>query len=193
MSYINKIDELIDESLNNFYIKHILHTKDVFFIDKIKKEQGFTQYQLKINKYIDDFMSTIKESDIKKLVDSADNIIQIIFIIKRYIAYYIFLLIGYFYPYGKDNYIRNMVEFMTNQSQFNFKINNFFNSENNAILFKFFDLIKDIRYIFDIKDIKKSVLITPQGQEKYKNAILFLQDFDKEFIVNNYFSVLFLF
>ncbi len=184
MAYINKIDVLIDDSLNNFYLKYIVNSKDQFF-NKLSKERNFTQYQLKINKYIDDFMSTIKEQDIEKLVNSTENIIRIIAIIKRYIAYYVFLMIGYFYQYDKDSYTRNIVEFMLSQSQYNFKIDNFFNSDNNAILFKFFNLIKDVQFILNIKDIKKSVLVTPQGQEKYKNAILLLQSFDRDFVENN--------
>lgn len=184
MAYINKIDILIDESLNNFYIKYIANNKDSFF-SKIPKERNFTQFQLKINKYIDEFMSTIKEKDIEKIVNSPENIVRIIIIIKRYIAYYVYLMIGYFYQHDKDNFTKNIIEIMMNQSQYNFKIENFFNSENNATLFKFFNLIKDIQFILDIKDIKKSVLITPQGQEKYKNALLLLQSFDKDFIENN--------
>src|SRR5689334_3449390 len=139
MAYINKIDVLIDESLNNFYIKYVLNTRDSTdsLFNKIKKERNFTQYQLKISKYITEFMSTIKERDIEKLVNSTENVVRIISIIKRYIAYYIFLMIGYWYSYDKESYSRNLVEFMTNQSQFNFKIENFFNSENNATLVKF--------------------------------------------------------
>jgi hypothetical protein len=180
--YINKVDEIIDTSLDNFYKNYILKNN---VLEKIEKEQNFVKYQLKINQTIEDFLKTIKETDIRKIVNNVDNVKRIIEIIKRYTAYYIFLSIGYFYKWDKQIYINNLIEFTLNQTRFDFKIENFFNSENNNMVIKFFDLIKDIEFILGIEDIKSSILVTPKGKEKYKNSIMFLNELGQDFVIDN--------
>src|SRR6185437_2128951 len=101
--YISKIDELIDSSLDNFFVFFILTNKNTI-INKIKGEVNFVKFQLQINQYIEDFIN----------------------IIKRYIAYYVFLSISFFYTGSESSFISNLMEFSKNQSTLNFKIANFF-------------------------------------------------------------------
>lgn len=177
---VNSIDEFIDTSLDDFYTSYVL-SKNSYFKD-IVKNPNFVKYQLKITNSITEYIDGIKKDKIKKIVNSDANVTMIIDIIKRYLAYYIFLTIGFFYNWEQQTYLNNINEITINHSSSNFKINNFFNSENNAILIKFFKLIKNIQYIFSIKDIKKSVLATSKGKILYKDSILFLNNLGEDFV-----------
>ena len=166
--YVNKIDELIDKIIDNFYNDNI---KKNSLFDKLKSEINFVKNQSVINKIISNFAKKININEIKTIIDKEENINRIINVIKRYIAYYIFLIIGYYYPDKKDHiYINNIVEYSKLQADTTFKIDNFFNSENNSIIIKYFKLIKDIIYVINLED-KKNLNIT-----KYKTAILFLNN-----------------
>lgn len=180
--YVNKIDELIDTHLDNFYAKYVRGNK---LFERIEKEQNFVKHQLKINSMIEEYVKTIEIKSIKALVNNEDNVIRIIEIIKRYIAYYIFLFMGFLYQGSRENYINNIVEYTKNQSSYTLKITNFFNSENNANIIKFYDLIKNIEFVINIPDAKNSILVTPKGKLKYQDAIDFLNELGQTFIDQN--------
>ena len=117
--YINKIDELIDKIIDDFYNTFIIKNKE---FHKLLNENNFVKYQLDINKWLSNYLKNINETEIFDIVQNQSNVNNIIEIIKRYLAYYIFLYIGFFYKGKKDTYINNVIEFSKNQSGFNFKI-----------------------------------------------------------------------
>ena len=178
--YINKIDDLIDKTIDEFFLKII--SEDKIFL-KIIDEPNFVKYQLEINKILDNFSNKINQQELKEIVYDEDSIFTVIEIIKRYLAYYIFLYIGFFYKGKFDTYINNIIEFSKNQGTYNFKIENFFNSENNSNLIKFYELITNILVILDSDKSKKLV-----DNEKYKSAFEFLNGLGEEF-VNNVFKL----
>jgi hypothetical protein len=178
--YINKIDELIDKIIDDFYGKIYVINKD--FKD-ILQEPNFVKYQLKINTILDKYIKTLNNKEIREVVDSEDNVVHIIDIIKRYLAFYLFLVIGYHYKGKKETYINNVIEFSRNQSTFNFKINNFFNSENNSILIKFFEIVVNTVLLLTLEPSKQQIALK---KPDFKTTIEFLNSLGQEFIVKNF-------
>src|SRR5665647_1394942 len=97
--YINQIDELLSRILDDFY--NLIILKDPR-IDKIINEVNFVKYQKEINDIMASYMSTINIDEIRNLINNEDNVQMIIEIIKRYIAYYLFLTVGFFFK-GKTD------------------------------------------------------------------------------------------
>ena len=63
--YINKIDELIDKVIDDFYNNVILKDKQ---FSKILGETNFVKYQSDINTILSKYIKTINSGDIKKLI-----------------------------------------------------------------------------------------------------------------------------
>lgn len=177
--YINKIDDLIDKIIDDFY-NYIFKVKE--FI-KITKESNFVKYQLDINNILSDYTKTINRNDVAKIVENEDNVIKVLDIIKRYLAYYLFLTIGYFYDGKRETFINNVVEFSKNQSTFNYKINNFFNAENNSILIKFFEIVKNTMLVLTLEPSKLQIAI---AKPEFKSTIEFLNTLGQEFVIANF-------
>ena len=177
--YINKIDELVDKIIDDFY-NNILKKKD--FV-KISKDHNFVKYQLNINNILADYIKTINKKEIKELLDTEDNVIKVIDIIKRYLAYYFFLIIGYFYEGKKETFINNIIEFTKNQSTFNYKINNFFNAENNSILIKYFEIVKNTVLLLELEPSKVQIAV---NKPEFKTTVEFLNSLGQEFVLKNF-------
>ena len=111
--YINKIDELIDQTLNDFY----LYFKKNPLFEDIKKEYNFVKYQNLINELIKKYVDKIDKSKIESVIPDKNNSNQIIEILKRYIAYYIYMSIAYFYQGKRELYVTNIVECSKNQKK----------------------------------------------------------------------------
>lgn len=142
---ITGIDEILDKHLDIFNDK-IIQSKQ--FKNKILNEIQFTKNQEDINKLLVEYTDKyINDSEIKEIVNTTDNINMIKNIIKKYIIYHLFLTIGFFYKGTDNEYNDNIIDFSLNQHNFNFKINNFFNGENNATIIKMNKFIKN----FDIQ------------------------------------------
>jgi hypothetical protein len=129
--YISKIDDLIDKVIDDFFTQVILTDKNLI---KIFKEMNFVKYQKEINEIMSNFIKQINLSEIQELVKSGDAVYSISEALKRYIGFYFFLTIGASYQAKDDTYINNIIEFSKNQSNYGYKVDNFFNSESNALL-----------------------------------------------------------
>ena len=92
--YINKIDDLIDKIIDDFNTVVISKNKEV---SKIIKETNFVKYQNEINDIMENYIKTINLNQLKELVKSEDSIHSIHETIKRYIALYFFLMIGFIF------------------------------------------------------------------------------------------------
>jgi hypothetical protein len=165
--YINKIDELIDNILDDFY-SYIWKSKD---IASIMKESNFVKFQKQTNDVLTNYIPTINIQEIQELVTNQDNVLNIVNILKRYIAYYFFMTIAYNYRHKKDTYINNLLEFSRNQGNFSFKITDFFNSENNSNLIVFYDVIKNSVVLIDSDSTKVSLLAK---KHEFKKTVEFL-------------------
>ena len=178
--YISKIDDLIDKVIDDFYL-NILSDKT---LPKIFKEVNFVKFQKEINILISDFIKTINLTEIRELVKSNDTVHAISEALKRYVAFYFFLTVGFNYKSKDDTFINNIVEFTKNQPEFGFKIDNFFNSESNSLLIKYNTMVKNILTLLDADQAKIDIL---KVKPDYQDTIMFLnQHVGGEYINKNF-------
>lgn len=181
--YINKIDDLFDKTLDNFY-KFLLNEK---FFEKIKKDTNFVRFQNDILQILKKFISTIDEKEIVKIIINKTYVVNIINVIKRYCAFYIYLGIGYNYTGGRDLFITNIIESSKNQKDSIIQINNFYNSENNAKIITYFSDIKNILSLFEYKTIDKIKIILKNNPVKYNKTIQLFNELGEDYIIENFF------
>ena len=177
--YINKIDELIDRLLDDFYNKIILR-KDA---SKIFSEVNFVKYQLDINKIFTDYIKSINTDEINDIIKDEDNTKKIIELIKKYLAYYIFMTYCFFYSAKIEMFINNVIEFSKNQPGFNYKVDNFFNSDSNGTIIKFYSLIKNILILLDADAVKLNNI---SKKKEFSEAIQFLNDLGQDIIEKSF-------
>lgn len=173
--YINEIDKLLDKILDDFYINI---TKSKLLVQLID-DDNFVKHQSKINEFIGKYAKSIDAEGIMKIVQHKENVDYIIELIKRYIAYYLFLSVGFFYQAKKETYINNIVEFSRNQSGFEFKIKSFFTGESNANLFDFYTQIKQITTVLQMDSNKLKKIAS---KSEYKESLTFLNELGTKFI-----------
>ena len=154
--YINKIDDLLDKVIDAFYNNVIIKDKS---ITNIIDEVNFVKFQKEINLIFINYIKTINVDEIRLLVKNEDTVQIITNIIKRYTAIYFFLTIGAFYKGKEDTFINNIVEFTKNQSGYKFKVENFFNSENNAAIINYYRLIVNIVAIVNTDQSKLNTFL----------------------------------
>ena len=177
--YINKIDELFDNILDDVY--KILNTSSIFL--KIANDISFTKHQKEINDILSAFIKTINKKEIKDIVNSDSNVNTVINVISRHISYYLFLTLGYDYKGSDNSYISNVIDFTKNQSKFELKITNFFNIDSNTIIIKYFNIIKQIQKILDTEKEKIHIY---KDKIEYSETILFMNKLGVEFIDKNF-------
>lgn len=134
--YINKIDDLLDKILDDFFNKVIKNKYNIV--------SNFVRNQKLINEYMSEYIQKLDYAEIKTIIKKQEIINYITEIIKRYLYYYFFLYIGYFFESKNDVFINSIVEFSRNQPSFNYKVENFFNAENNANIIEMYLTIKNI-------------------------------------------------
>ena len=180
--YINKIDELIDNLLDNFHNKLI--KSDLF--KQIKSEPNFVKYQSNINAFIKKYIDNIDKVPITALVPSPNNVANILNIITRYVAYYIYLTIAYYYQESRELYVTNVVECSKNQKNSLFQINDFFNSENNAMLVTFYTIIKNILTLVKLGSIEKMQQVVENNPVLYQSTIALFNSLGESYIQDHF-------
>lgn len=178
--HINKIDDLLDKVINDFFFKII--SKDSI-LPKVYKEANFVKFQKEINSIMSTFINSVNLSEIRELVKSNDAVYSISETIKRYIAFYLFLTIGFNYSGKDDTYINNIIEFTKNQPEFGYKIDNFFNSSSNSLLIKYNNMIKNILTLLDADQLKLDTLKT---KPEYKEVLVFLNQLGFDYVTKNF-------
>jgi hypothetical protein len=180
--YINKIDDLIDKVIDDFYMTIVLGDKK---LDKIFKENNFVKFQQEINDIMGNYIKSIDLKEIRGLVTNEDNVNIIFEIIKRYIAVYLFLTIGCQKTNKNDSFINNLVEFNKNQDRYKLKINNFFNSDNNAIIIKNVNMVGNIINLLEnIADKNKLEKLVQKSE--YKEPVEFINILGQDYIEKNF-------
>jgi hypothetical protein len=181
--FINQIDELIDNILNNFndYINNIKIFK------KIYNSVDYVKYQNDIIDIIKNFINNINK---KTITDIIKELYYDIFIniIKKYCAFYIYLSIAYHYSDSKDMYITNLLECGKLQSTINYDMDNFFNSNNNSKIINYFVDIKNILSLLEIKSFDKIKILLSNNIIKYESTILIFNEFGEDYI-KDYFMI----
>ncbi|XWV25201.1 hypothetical protein QJ856_gp0571 [Tupanvirus deep ocean] len=177
--YVNQIDNIIDQILDQLYLEGL--AKDDAFNSIVQgKKINYVEYRDKINNFIQNFMQTIDISAIQKLINNKENLIRILDIIKRYVAYYYFLSIAYHYTGTIKDFRNNLIQYSKLQENSTFTIKNFFDTENNYQIITFFKIIKDVSNIITMTELQKKTL----NPLDVKDAVNFLNGLGKDYIDN---------
>lgn len=192
--FINNLDTLLEEILNKFNV----YLEEKNLIKKIQKEPNFVKFQPEINKTIFNFYdknSKMIDSKLKKIIKESDKK-MLNDIIIRYLAYYIFLSIGYYYKGGRDLFITNIIEISKNQTDSSRTIPNFYDSENNSIIINYFSDIKNLLGLLEFKTIDRVKIVINNAPIKYENITTIMkllgEDYFESFflIKNNYHNII---
>ncbi len=175
--YINKIDDLIDKVIDDFNSTVILSDNR---IDKFLKEINFVKYQSDINDIFKKYISSINLNDIKSVVSNNDILNKIIGVIKKYITIYLFLFIGFYFKGSDTIYANNIIEFSKNQPEYGFKIEEFFNSQSNALVIDLYAKIKKILNILDAESKQRKEILS--SRPDYKPIVAFLDSLGPDFV-----------
>lgn len=178
--YINKIDDLIDKIIDDFYARVIL--KDTRLL-KITKEFNFVKYQSDLNDILKNYIHTLNLNELKEHIKNSDILNTIVEVIKKYIAIYLFLFIGFYYTSTDKMYSNNIIEFSKNQPEYGFKIDGFFNSESNSLILDFYTEIKQIKNLITIENKQQKEIL--KSKPEYRKTIEFLNMLGSEFIIEN--------
>lgn len=176
--YVNQIDDIIDKILDKLYLENL--SKDSAFKLIIKKI-NFVEYREGINNFIQKFMETIDVDLIYSLIQNRANLIRILDIIKRYVAYYYFLTLAYYYPGTIKEFRNNLIQYSKLQEGSDVTIKNFFDTENNYQVVLYFKIVKDVSKIITMTELQRKAL----NPLEIKDAINFLSTIDTNY-VNNY-------
>jgi len=181
--YIDKIDDLIDKIIDDFYATVILKDNRIILF---LKEINFVKYQSDINDIFKKYISNLNLSDLKGIVSNNDILNKITEVIKKYITLYLFLYIGFYYNNSDTGFANNIVEFTKNQGSYGFKISEFFNSESNGTIIDLYSIVKKIQNLLNAETKQKKEML--KGKQDYKEVINFLNNLGGEF-VNSVFNI----
>lgn len=177
--YVNQIDNIIDSLLDQLATQ--MADKNGVLMSIIEGSKlNFVEYRDKINEFIANFMDEIDIAPIQELINNKQNLIRIIEIIKRYVAYYYFLSIAYYYTGTIKDFRNNLIQYSKLQESSTFFIKNFFDTENNYQIIKFFKIIKDCQKILLMTNLQKKSI----NASDVKDAINFLNGLGKDYIDN---------
>jgi len=178
---LNSIDELLLQIIDNFN-KYLMSNK---FLDKINLDINFIIYHNKIIEIIKKYVDSIDKNTIISLIKTNNTNINIIYnIIKKYCAYYIYLSIGYYYKGTRDLFITNIIEISKLQEKNTYQIPNFFNSDTNSKIINYFNDIKNILSLIELKTMDKIKLILSSNPVKYDSTIKIFNLLGEDYIID---------
>ncbi len=178
--YVNKIDEIIDNVIDDFYNRIILKE-----FSKYLKDTNFVKFQLEINKSLETYINNLSfgTEELTKSILNKENYAKIKENLKKYIVYYMFLTFAFYYDGKSSTFINNILEFTKNQPKYRVHIDNFFNSESNGIIIKYYMLIKNILILLEADTVR---LATLSKNKSYTDAINFLNNLGQDIVDNNF-------
>lgn len=179
--HVSNIDKLVIDVIDDFYLNVISKST---FVKKMLGETNFIKFQKEINDQLADYIKDLPMNIIDSIAKKGTSRKYIINLIKRYIAIYTFAYIAFFYKSEEGVYINNLVEFNKNQSNYYFKVENFFNAESNSLIIEIYHIIKNIQVIIENKGIIRSTLI--ERNDDAKKTLQFLTSRGEEFIKTNF-------
>lgn len=168
--YVNQIDTFVLNSLNEY--SEYLKKDKLYNLLTTKKNLNYVEYNNQINDNIQNFIDKLKTNELEVIIKNKTSIIEIKEIVKRYIIFYIFLLIAFYYEDDEKKYINNLIQYTISQEKSTFKVKNFFNSENNQLVIKFFTIIRQSIYLMTLGDTERKQI----NKIKYNDTINFLNN-----------------
>jgi hypothetical protein len=181
--YLNNIDDLVNSILDNFF-EYIIKDN---ILDKIKKDNNFVKFQNDIMQFIKNYTDTLSKKDILDVIKNDNYYLNLIQIINRYCAFYIYLGIAYNYEGDRNLYITNLIESSKYQKDSLFQLTNFFNSDNNSKLVKFYNDIKNIIILYEYGTMDKIKIILANNITKYDSLIKLFNELGEDYIINYFF------
>lgn len=180
--YINKLDDFFDITINNFY--NFLQQKSV--VKKLNSDVNFVSFQGYIIDIIKEFINkNIDKKQVLSIINNENNYSIVIEILKRYLAFYIYLTIAYIYEGERDLYTTNVIESSKNQKDSTYNIENFYNSENNAKLVSFFYDIKNLLTVIKLgKTIDQIKIILSNNPIKFQSTIDLINKLGEDYIID---------
>ncbi len=177
--HINKIDELIENIIEDFYAT-VIDVDPIFA--KLKNELNFIKYQKQVNDMIQNYTNTIPSTQITEIVKK-HNYLDVFNTLVKYITIYVFLSIGITYQGKPDIYVNNLIEFSRGQNAYPLKIDNFFNSESNAMIIRLMYMCRNIKSLMT----HDTITIDHIGSEPYAtDTIEFLNNLPDEIIDHSF-------
>jgi hypothetical protein len=182
--YITQIDDLFDNLLDKLN-EYLMKNKT---FDKFTKDTNFVKYQNQIMEILKDFTNkTISKKEILNIIKNEAYYEFILESMKRYCAFYIYLGISYYYTGGRDLFITNIIESSKNQKDSTFQIANFYNSENNSKLIRFFNDIKNIQTLIqEGKTMERIKILLDNNKIKYDSTINLFTDLGEDYITDHF-------
>lgn len=172
--YVNQIDDFIDKTLDK------LHFDPAFIRLVSHKWINYVEHQSTINSFIQSFFDSLDKSLIDKITNSPRNIEHIRDIIKRYLAYYVFLTLAYYYPGTNKEFSNNLIQYSRLQERSNVIIRNFFDTANNYSVIKYYKLIKDVSRLIMMTEIEVAAI----DKIAYASAFEFIEDLGQDYVDN---------
>ena len=158
--YINEIDEILEQTLDKFLYLWVTvpdKTNKLIDYETIVKDSTLNKHFLEIGKLLEFGMELISENDINAIVTKNENVILIKELVKKYLFYYFFILIGTNKNIKIEVYNNSLIEFSKNQKNNVLKSDNFFSSESNSTVIKTIYLVREfVDYINKTKSNKKN-------------------------------------
>ena len=174
--YLNKIDDIIGRVIDDFYTVVILKNKD---FKKLLGEDNFIKYQGQLNEMIQAYITGIPEDTVSDITKKQDSIDDLFDTMTRYCIIYAFLTIGVNYDGKPDVFINNVIEFSKNQGQYSLKVNNFFNSESNAELIKYYYMASNIQKLLEKPELQEGLI----RKDPYAaDTIKFMKELGMEYV-----------
>jgi hypothetical protein len=180
--YLNELDNLFNDVINNLYT----YLENQKFFEKIN-DYNFVKYNERIIQIIKDFMKKVNLENINKTIKSKNNLDFISQLIKKYICYYIYLGLSYYYESDRDLFITNLLETSRNHKNNEYQINDFFNSYTNNKVINYYDIIKNVKDLNKYESIDRIKIILKNNPIKYDTTIKFLNDIGEDYFEKNIF------
>lgn len=177
--HANQIDTIIDNILNVLYVDHL--SKDKTFNKIISdKNLNLPEHIERINTFFDKFMKGVDTAEIAKLVNNKQNVSRIVDIIRKYLAYYYFIMIGFHFKGDIKTYRNNVIQLSKMQENLATYVEGFYNTDSNYKLILFFKLIKQIEEYLLMSDFQKKTIT----DDKYAQAIELLEQYGTDYVTN---------
>jgi len=182
---INKIDKLLDNVLDDFYLTNIVNDKIINKLtesgDNLVKNHQFILEEM--HKYVE----TIDKKAIQKLVVLESNVTIITECIGKYLLYYLFLQIKHNYKANEKTFINNLLEISKNKSNFTIQFNGFFDAISNRNIINLMHTITQINELLESNDKKlEKIRLDKDKKSEYIDSFKLLNqlgeaDVDKYF------------
>jgi len=181
MSYINEVDNIIADLIDDFHENYLANNE---LFEQLITVKNFSDYYQQIVQLLKTYIDNIDYSKLSSIINNSENLEQIVQIINRYIVYYFFLMIAFYYPNDKNSikeFRKNFLTFSDLQKTSKFTIRNFFDVQNTAKIIEYFKFIKNLRKFLLASDVEINAL----DPKIYPAELSFMNTLGKQWINDN--------